>query len=126
MSTYRPSWSLDDELSDGHEPTEADPEDGWCYESVEGWVTEWALPTLGSAAQTGGRRWCAQWHQHPDAVLRLTLAWKTWERAHHDPSAYTNWLLDTWDRLWAALTAADGPFAGCTPQRHHEPTSPPL
>lgn len=130
MSTYRPSWDLDDgdtgELpaANGDTPAddglEAEGQDGWCYASVHQWVADWALPTLGRTTLAGGQRWCHQWDAHPEAVLRLTLAWKTWERARHDPTAYTSWLLDTWDRMWAALTAADGPFASCTPQRHDE------
>ncbi|MEX2588488.1 MAG: DUF4913 domain-containing protein [Actinomycetota bacterium] len=75
------------------EATEADPDDR--YSDVCAWVTQWALTTLRTAAQTGGRRWCAQSEQHPEAVLRLTLAWQMWERARHDPAAYTSWLLDT-------------------------------
>jgi len=72
MSTYRPSWGLDeldsaDPAGDKLNPVDEDAaEDGWCYGSVEQWVHEWALPTLGTAAQTGGRRWCAQWHQRPE------------------------------------------------------------
>jgi hypothetical protein len=134
MTSYRPNWGLDDadtgelptlDATNGAEPpAEADPEDG--YSDVYTWVTQWALPTLGSAAQTGGRRWCTQWQDHPEAMLRLTLAWKTWERARHDPTAYTNWLLDTWDRMWAALTAPDGPFAACTAHRHDQPPELPV
>lgn len=134
MSTYRPSWPVggdtgelpavtdNGEIPADDEP-EAEVEDGWCYATVHEWITEWALPTLGRPALASGQRWCTQWHAHLEAVLRLTLAWKTWERARHDPAAYTSWLLDTWDRMWLALTAADGPFASCTPQRH-DPTNP--
>jgi hypothetical protein len=130
MTTYRPDWGLDD-ADTGERPTlddadsaeqaaEADPQDG--YRDVYTWVTHWALPTLARTGLAGASRWCAQWHDHPEAVLRLTLAWQTWERARHDPTAYSAWLLDTWDRMWTALTAPDGalrrlhpPAARCTP-----------
>jgi hypothetical protein len=127
MSTYRPDWGLPDtdDLSGAQSAqnadgaAEADPEDGSSgYRDVYAWVADWALPTLGTTSPTGGRRWCAQWHHHPEAILRLTLAWQTWERARHDPTAYASWLLQTWDPMWAALTAPDGPFASCRPSRH--------
>jgi hypothetical protein len=129
MTTYRPNWDLAngdtgelptlDAANGAEQAAEADPDNGSSgYSDVYAWVADWALPTLGTATQIGGRRWCAQWYDHPEAVLRLTLAWQTWERARHDPAAYTSWLLDTWDRMWATLTAAHGPFAGCTPRRH--------
>lgn len=127
MSTYRPAWPTGDtetgELptvtDDGAAPAaEPDAEEDWCYTTVEEWVAGWLHTVWQRDSQTGGRRWCVRWRDHPEAVLRLTLAWKTWERARHDPSAYTSWLLDTWDRMWAALTAPDGPFSACTPSRH--------
>jgi hypothetical protein len=130
MNTYRPSWCVDSDGDTGELPTldqadsaehaaEAGPENGssGCRD-VYAWVTQWALPTLGTAAQTGGRRWCARRHDRRETVLRLELAWQTWEPARHNPAVYAAWLLDTWDRMWAALTAPDGPFASCTAQRH--------
>jgi hypothetical protein len=82
MTTYRPDWGVDDgdtgELppvygADGAEPAaEADPEDG--YSDMHTWVTQWALPTLGRTGLAGSGRWCARWNDHPEALLRLTLA----------------------------------------------------
>jgi hypothetical protein len=98
MSSYRPNWGLPDAEPGQHPPgnaaqdadgaAQADPEDGFRgYSDVYAWVTQWALPTLGRST-LGDGRWCARWHDHPEAMLRLELAWKTWERARRDPAAY--------------------------------------
>lgn len=75
----------------------------------------WTLDShTGKLATAGGNGHTA--HEKPEA--EATLASTTWERARRNPTAYTAWLLDIWDRRSAALTAPQGPLAGCTPRRH--------
>ncbi|MYQ48729.1 DUF4913 domain-containing protein [Streptomyces sp. SID4985] len=80
------------------------------------WVNYLFLPVYGREISTT-RPWCAQWHEHPEAVARLHALWLAWqqftdvEAGLSGPSA---WHRDHLDQTLAHLRAPDGPFAACT------------
>lgn len=61
-------------------------------------------------------RWCVQWWDHPEAIVRLNVLWQLWElaRVEQDPAAMGSWLRDWLDRLLPPLTAVTGPFCRCS------------
>lgn len=105
---------------------QADSEDApqpFCPD-VETWVTTIYVTTY--MRKMGGQilRWCAQWWQHPEAIVRLTALWQTWEaaRINEDPGAMADWIRVYHDGLTPVLLSADGPFNSCTPIRHADQT----
>lgn len=75
--------------------------------------------------QIGGQlRWCELWWRHQEAVIRLEALWRSFEACRRlDPETGTaNWLRDYANPTLAELFSPVGPFAACTPSRHHEDT----
>jgi Domain of unknown function (DUF4913) len=96
-------------------------------EDVETWVEHVYAPVY--IRKTGQvQRWCASWWAHPEAIVRLTALWRTWEaaRASEEESAMAEWLRSCFDALNPVLLADDGPFASCSPDRHSEQKPMPL
>ena len=95
-------------------PTPATP----AYATLEDWVMGFFLPTF--RRQFGGElRWCTQWHDHPEAQLRLEALWRSWEALRLDPTlGVATWLTNYADPQLAALLQRSGTFAGCTADRH--------
>jgi len=88
------------------------------FSALEDWVTGFFLPTF--RRQFGGElRWCAQWHDHPEALLRLEALWRSWEALRLDPTlGIATWLTNYADPQLAALLHRSGTFASCTTDRH--------
>jgi hypothetical protein len=88
------------------------------YPTLDDWVTDFFLPTF--RRQFGGElRWCTQWHDHPEARLRLEALWRSWEALRLDPTlGIATWLTNYADPQLAALLHRSGTFASCTPERH--------
>ncbi|MFF2503573.1 DUF4913 domain-containing protein [Streptomyces sp. NPDC058067] len=84
--------------------------------ALSDWVNYLFLPVYGREISTS-RPWCAQWHEHPEAVARLHALWLAWqqftdtEAGLSGPSA---WHRDHLDQALVHLRAPDGPFAACT------------
>ncbi|MGV9428000.1 DUF4913 domain-containing protein [Streptomyces sp. NPDC003656] len=84
--------------------------------ALSDWVNYLFLPVYGREISTT-RPWCAQWHEHPEAVARLHALWLAWqqftdvEAGLSGPSA---WHRDHLDQTLVHLRAPDGPFAACT------------
>jgi hypothetical protein len=102
--------------SDLSPPTPVTP----AYATLEDWVTGFFHPTF--RRQFGGElRWCAQWHEHPEALLRLEALWRSWEALRLDPTlGIATWLTNYADPQLAALLHRTGTFASCTPGRHSD------
>ncbi|NAE18020.1 DUF4913 domain-containing protein [Enterococcus hirae] len=97
------------------------PEDTFTpvYPDLPGWIEAVFAPTF-ARRTTAAFRWCGQWWQHPEAIVRLEALWRTWESLHLDPvMGMATWLRDHLDPQLAKLTAHDGPFAECAPGSHH-------
>jgi hypothetical protein len=97
----------------------ADAKDGPQFDDMAEWVEEWLLPNL-ERRMGNTRRWCNRWYRHPEVVMRLHVVWSTWEHAYRldDPTTLSSWYIDHLDKHLAVIFSADGPFAGCSPQRH--------
>jgi Domain of unknown function (DUF4913) len=67
-------------------------------------------------------KWCPQWFHHAEAVCRLEALWKVFEALRNDPGTGASaWWRDHADPCMTALTAPDGAFAKCGPDRHQAP-----
>ncbi len=128
---------LDQVVSDFLHPTPAPadgPDDGSgtgsgggpfapVYGGVEEWVVDYFAPMF-TRPTTPAIRWCARWWDHAEAISRLEALWRSWEAHRLDPlRGMAIWYRDFLDHQLAVLTAAAGPFAQCTPDRH-APTTP--
>ena len=65
--------------------------------------------------------WCPSWWKHPEAIMRLTALWRSWEHLRLDPATGLSvWLRDHADHHMRVLMDPElGPFKGCTPDRGH-------
>lgn len=88
------------------------------YPSLRDWVVDYLAPTF--SRQVGGEvRWCAQWEDHREAVLRLEALWSAWEALRLEgPLGMATWLTSFLDPQFAVLLGRGGPFAQCAPGRH--------
>ncbi|OIK08073.1 DUF4913 domain-containing protein [Streptomyces monashensis] len=84
--------------------------------ALSDWVNNLFLPVYGREISTT-RPWCAQWHEHPEAVARLHALWLAWQQltdAEAGLSGPSTWHRDHLDQALVHLRAPDGPFAACT------------
>lgn len=88
------------------------------FASAVDWAHAFLLPTF--IRPIGGSiRWCDQWADHPEAVLRLEAMWQAWEVLRLEGGlGMSVYLLHHLDPGLAALTSSTGAFARCTPDRH--------
>jgi hypothetical protein len=90
---------------------------------METWMAEYFLPVF--CRPLGGTiRWCREWHLHPEAVIRLTICWQSWETARREgPAEISAWLRDDLDYHLSVLTDPRGPFYQCSQEEggHLEP-----
>jgi hypothetical protein len=86
---------------------------------LDAWVTEW-FTTILERRSGNIRRWCARWWDHPEVVARMWLLFNGHRQviAHGDALDQSLWMLDHLDRHAEAMFHSDGPFAGCSPDRH--------
>lgn len=99
---------------------------GPVYESVHEWVTGWLAHMVRRRLGGGGTAWCARWSEHDEAVARLGALWAAWETTNVEGgTAPSAWWVHHFDPHWAVLTASNGAFASCGPDRHN-PDPPPL
>lgn len=87
------------------------------YADVETWVEACYTTTF---PRQGRARWCARWWAHPEAVLRLTALWQSWELARVQSGGFADWLTRYLDPINSHLTGEEGPFSACTKDRHTE------
>ena len=120
----------------GDQPAAAQPADGEgpaqesteapepVYPNADAWVrdifvniAEFKYGT--SAGRADGRRWCSRWWGHPYALDRLESLWRAWEALRLDPgTGLSTWYRDHFTPAVDELTASDGPFHRCGPDRH--------
>lgn len=84
--------------------------------ALSDWVNYLFLPVYGREISTS-RPWCAQWHEHPEAVARLHALWLAWQQftdTEAGLSGPSTWHRDHLDPTLVHLRAPDGPFAACT------------
>ncbi|MFB7301005.1 DUF4913 domain-containing protein [Streptomyces rubiginosohelvolus] len=84
--------------------------------ALSDWVNYLFLPAYGREISSS-RPWCAQWHEHPEAVARLHALWLAWQQLTDTEaglSGPSTWHRDHLDQTLVHLRAPDGPFAACT------------
>ncbi|MFD3846305.1 DUF4913 domain-containing protein [Streptomyces microflavus] len=84
--------------------------------ALSDWVNYLFLPVYGREISSS-RPWCAQWHEHPEAVARLHALWLAWQQLTDTEaglSGPSTWHRDHLDQTLVHLRSPDGPFAACT------------
>jgi hypothetical protein len=105
------------EPTDDWDPTVTDPAPGPVYDSLPAWVEDWLSPTVRRHVRNTVK-WCGRWWAHPEAAARLGALWAAWEVAMAEGgSAMSQWWVYHFDSHWPVLTDAQGPFAGCHPDK---------
>jgi hypothetical protein len=85
---------------------------------VEDWVVNIMQDTLERRA-SNTRRWCPQWYKHPEVVTRFRILYATYREVEKlDALTYSTWFIDHLERHLEVIFSTDGPFAGCSPERH--------
>jgi hypothetical protein len=86
---------------------------------LEDWVVTWLSDTL-ERRVSNTRRWCPQWYDHPEVLHRMWLLFQSYRETmlYDDAKDQSQWFLEHLDKHLDAMLSADGPFAGCSPQRH--------
>jgi hypothetical protein len=92
---------------------------------LDAWVQAELLPTF--TRQPGTTRpWCAQWWDHPEAVLRLEGMRRAWLALATTPTGISVWLRDHADPALEQLLHPGGTFSLCDVMhaRRHNPIPP--
>jgi hypothetical protein len=92
---------------------------GAVFGSLEAFVCEYLLAVYRRPVSATSTTWCAEWWRHREACVRLDALWRSWEHLRLDAATGMSvWLRDHADHHMSVLLSADGPFKGCTPERH--------
>lgn len=94
------------------------PTDEDDYLDLDSWVHDYFCATF--PRPLGGEfRWCSQWREHREAVVRLDALWCSWKALRRDPTlGLSTWLHNFLDPQLLVLLGARGPFVSCSPDRH--------
>ncbi len=85
------------------------------------WVHDWLLPTFRRMPGGARGRWCTQWWDHTEAVVRLQALHSSYrELSAAGGTGPGTWLRDHLDPALERLLGNDGPFTTCStePARH--------
>ncbi len=95
------------------------------FPTVLAFVTEHLVPMYRRSVSANDRTWCAEWWRHPEAIARLEALWQSWEYLRLDSNlGISVWMRDHLDHHMAVLLDVDGPFKGCTPDKHVQRVEP--
>jgi hypothetical protein len=107
------SIDVDDDATPAPTPTR--------YPTVDAWVDNWLLVVYRRPVRGRQFTWCPEWWRHPEAKLRLTALWQTWEAMRLEPPfGMADWLRVHCDHHMPILLSPDGPFKGCEPDKHSD------
>ena len=91
------------------------------YPNLRAWVDGWLCTTI-ERAPSSTVRWCPQWQQHPEAVMRLGQVFADYTKFVSAPKMdWGNFLRNSLDVYLPAVLAPTGPFASCDPHNHEAP-----
>lgn len=100
-------------LSDLQDPEEIQPP--LVFDTLNDWVRDWLR--FAYARRISGRNapfWAAEWWKNQEAMMRLEVLWRTWEKLRQDPaSGMHDWWKDHADHHMKILMSEDGPFRDC-------------
>lgn len=90
------------------------------YPDLESWVSDYFRAVF-SRPLGGEFRWCENWREHREAVIRLDALWQSWKSFRYAPSGgMATWLQHFLDPQLVTLLGVHGPFAGCSASRHED------
>jgi uncharacterized protein DUF4913 len=94
---------------------------------VEDYIAECYAREVSRAGLESQIRWCPEWHEHPEAVARLTAMWRAWEHMRHGENVeMSNWWRDHADHHMPYLFDPKGPFYYCSVEKGHKDKLAPL
>ncbi|MEV6340949.1 DUF4913 domain-containing protein [Nocardia vinacea] len=101
------------------------------FKSVEDFVREYLAPCYAREVSRSGLegqiRWCPMWHEHAEAVARLTAMWRAWEHLRHGEDVQmSQFWRDHADHHMAHLLDPKGPFEHCSVAKGHSDKLVPL
>lgn len=99
-------------------PTDEDP-----YPTLDSWVQDYFCATF--QRPLGGEfRWCSQWREHREAVVRLGALWCSWKALRRDPAlGLSSWFHNFLDPQLSIIMGSKGPFVQCSSTRHEKSTT---
>lgn len=77
--------------------------------------------------------WCERWFDHPEALTRIQILWRSWEAARQDDTmtGLAVWFVNVADPMMRELFSPEGTFKRCidrhevrTPDKDHLPYQP--
>lgn len=89
------------------------------YPTSSAWVKNYL--TVVYWRRVGTRHiWCPRWKAHPEAVVRIEAMWRAWEKMRLDDPmlGIATWFVEIGDPMMDRILDPDGPFKGCTAERH--------
>lgn len=93
------------------------------YADLESWVIGYYCVVF-ARRLSATHRWCPQWKEHHEVVVRMEALWRTWEIARlRDELGIAEWLRAELDHHAPIIHASDGPFTGCVDGEHRSPTT---
>lgn len=88
------------------------------YPDLDNWVQDYFCATF-SRPLGGEFRWCSEWQQHREAVVRLEALWSSWKSLRRDKGlGLSTWFHNYLDPQLSVLLGVRGPFVQCSPTRH--------
>jgi len=94
------------------------PKPTWQHQTVDAWVEGWFVEAY-VRSPVVGMRWCAQWREHSEAVIRLTAMWRSWESCQRDVDrGLSTWFASYGDPQFYELTSPSGTFRSCGVDSH--------
>lgn len=91
------------------------------FDELELWIDE-VFFGLVEQRISNTLRWCPMWWDHPEVVSRLWVLCLGWKQAMSTSALdFSDWMISHLDVHWNQIIRCDGPFAGCSLQRHSPP-----
>lgn len=117
----------DEELLDGDLDDDLDDAENLLFfSSLEEFVTEYLANLIRRRLNRSVAVWCPEWWQHPEAVVRLSAMWRSFEHLRRDPAlGMSTWWLHHVDPHMRMLMDPDyGPFVQCDAREGHSDRPP--
>lgn len=113
MSTEEEEWVVEAVDVDAAETDSSDDDPDLFYDSLDTFVREYLVKVFRRKIDGDGAIWRANWWEYPEAVIRLSALWRSWESMRLDPATgMSDWLRLHADHHMPLLMSPHGPFAG--------------
>ncbi len=90
------------------------------FPDVFTWVDHYLAPLYWRDVEaiSPEHRWCAEWSEHLEVLIRLDALWQLWEELHVQPGGLIRWFYEA-DRHMDRVFSKNGPFSRCTSTQHN-------